>query len=128
MKLSTFAIIVSILAFGFGFAFIFVPAQLLALYGITIDTGGVILARYLGGANIFLGLIFWSYSKVAPTAKSWPKLLLFSLIYDVLQLIFTLIPLLGGQSNSMGWSTVALFTVLAIGSAYFMVQCNKAKV
>jgi len=127
MKLSTFAIIVTILAFGFGLAFIFVPAKLLAFYGITLDASGVIVARYLGGANIFLGMIFWSYSKVAPTAKSWPKLLFFSLIYDILQLIFTLIPLLGGESNSMGWITVAMFALLAIGSGYFLAQCNKAK-
>jgi hypothetical protein len=128
MKLSTFAIIITILAVGFGLAFLFIPVKVAAFYGINLDTGGVIMARYFGVSNLFVGMIFWSYSKVSPAAKSWPKLLLFSLIYDILQLIVTLVPLLNGEANSMGWTTVALFVLLAIGSAYFMSQCKKAAV
>jgi hypothetical protein len=126
MKLSTFAIIITILAIGFGLAFVFVPVKLAAFYGISLQGGGVLMARYFGGANLFLGMIFWSYSSVSPAAKSWPKLLLYSLIYDIIQLI-TLPTVLNKEANSMGWTTVALFALLAIGSAYFMVQCNKAR-
>jgi hypothetical protein len=127
MKLSTFAIIITILAIGFGLAFVFIPVKLMAFYGISLEPGGIGLARYFGCSNLFIGMIFWSYSSVSPAAKSWPKLLLYSLIYDILQLIVTLSILLGGQGNANGWSTVALFALLAIGSAYYMVQCNKAR-
>lgn len=126
MKLSTFAIIITILAVGFGLAFLFIPVKLTAFYGITLDSGGVIMARYFGAANLFTGMIFWSYSNVSPSAKSWPKLLLFSLIYNILQLIVTLIPLLNSEVNAMAWTTVALFALLAIGSAYFLSQSKKA--
>jgi hypothetical protein len=128
MKLSTFAIIITILAAGFGLAFLFIPVKLMAVYGINLDSSGVIVARYFGSANLFVAMIFWSYSSVSPAAKSWPKLLLYSLIYDILQLIVTLIPILGGEANSMAWTTVALFILLSIGSVYFIIQCNKAKV
>jgi hypothetical protein len=127
MKLSTFAIIITILAIGFGLAFVFIPVKLMAFYGISLEPGGIGLARYFGCSNLFIGMIFWSYSSVSPAAKSWPKLLLYSLIYDILQLIVTLSILLGGQGNANGWSTVALFAILAIGSAYYIVQCNKAR-
>jgi hypothetical protein len=127
MKLSTFAIIVTILAIGFGLAFVCIPVKLMAFYGISLETDGIGLARYFGVSNLFIGMIFWSYSSVSPTAKSWPKLLLYSLIYDILQLIVTLKALLDGQGNSMGWSTVALFALLAIGSAYYLNVCNKAR-
>ncbi|HEY4194673.1 MAG TPA: hypothetical protein VGM63_04000 [Mucilaginibacter sp.] len=127
MKLSTFAIIITILAIGFGLAFVFVPVKLAAFYGISLQGGGILMARYFGAANLFLGMIFWSYSSVSPAAKSWPKLLLYSLIYDIIQLIITLPTVLNKEANSMGWTTVALFALLAIGSAYFMVQCNKAR-
>jgi hypothetical protein len=62
------------------------------------------------------------------SAKSWPKLLLYSFIYDILQLIVTLIAVLNKDLNSMGWVTVALFALLAMGSLYYMGQCNKARV
>jgi hypothetical protein len=128
MKLSTFAIIITILAIGFGLAFVFVPVKLAAFYGISLQGGGILMARYFGAANLFTGMIFWSYSNVTPAAKSWPKLLLYSLIYEILQLIITLPTVLNKEANSMGWTTVALFALLAIGSGYFMIQCNKARV
>jgi len=127
MKLSAFAIITTILAVGFGLAFLFIPVKLAEFYGVTIDAGGIYVARYFGGANIFLGLIFWSYSSVSPTAKSWPKLLLYNLIYDIIQLVVTLMAVLDKQTNSMGWTTVALFVLLAIGSVYYLGQCNRAR-
>ncbi len=127
MKLSTFAIIIVILAMGFGLAFVFIPVKLAAFYGISLSGGGILMARYFGMANLFLGMIFWSYSSVSPSAKSWPKLLLYSSIYDILQLIVTLPTVLNKEANSMGWTTVALFALLAIGSGYFMAQCNKAR-
>jgi hypothetical protein len=125
MKLSTFAIIVTILAFGFGLAFLFVPVKLAAFYGISLNSGGPLLARYFGAANVFLGMIFWSYSQVAPTAKSWPKLLRFNLIYTILQLVISLMAVLDGETNNMGWGTVVLFVLLAIGSGYFLSRSNK---
>src|SRR6266702_974521 len=108
MKLSTFAIIITILAIGFGLAFVFVPVKLMAFYGISLDANGIGMARYFGISNLFIGMIFWSYSSVSPAAKSWPKLLLYAIIYDILQLIITLKGLLDGQGNANGWSTVAL--------------------
>ncbi|HEY4197396.1 MAG TPA: hypothetical protein VGM63_17770 [Mucilaginibacter sp.] len=127
MKLSTFAIIITILAFGFGLAFVFIPVKLVAFYGISLEGGGILMARYFGAANLFLGMIFWSYSSVSPSAKSWPKLLLYSLIYDTLQLVISLMVVLNNETNSMGWTTVALFALLAIGSGYFYNQCTKAR-
>ena len=127
MKLSTFAIIITILAIGFGLAFVFIPVKLMDFYGISLDASGISMARYFGVSNLFIGMIFWSYSSVSPAAKSWPKLLLYSLIYDILQLVVTLRALLDGQGNSNGWSTVALFALLAIGSAYYLNVCNKAR-
>ena len=127
MKLSTYAIIITILAVGFGLAFVFIPVKLMDFYGINLDASGVSMARYFGVSNLFIGMIFWSYSSVSPAAKSWPKLLLYALIYDVLQMVVTLRALLDGQGNSSGWSTVALFALLAIGSAYYLNVCNKAR-
>lgn len=127
MKLSTFAIIITILAFGFGLAFVFIPVKLMAFYGIILDNTGAWMARYYGLANLFIGMIFWSYSGVSPGAKSWPKLLTFSIIYDVMQLVLTLAGILSGLGNSMGWTTVALFALLAAGSAYFLNQSKAVR-
>jgi hypothetical protein len=127
MKLSTYAIIVTILAIGFGLAFLLVPEKVAEFYGGSLTAGGIVALRYYGSACVFIGLIYWSYSGVSPAAKSWPKLLLYSLVYDVLQLIITLMAVLNKDSNSMAWSSVALFALLAIASLYYMGQCSKAR-
>jgi len=127
MKLSTYAIIITILAFGFGLAFVIIPVKLMAFYGIALDGNAIWLARYFGCSNLFIGMIFWSYSSVSPAAKSWPKLLVYSLFYDIMQLIVTVVSLLSGVGNSNGWSTVALFALLAIGSVYYLGVCNRAR-
>ena len=127
MKLSTFAIIITILAAAFGLAFIIMPAQLGTFYGISQNAGGLWLSRYFGASLVFIAMIYWSYSSVTPAAKSWPKLLIFSIIYDVIQLILTVMALLSGVGNSNGWSTVVLYALLIIGSVYFLGVCSKAR-
>jgi hypothetical protein len=126
MKLSTFAIITAVLGFGFGLALVLVPEKFIGMYGMDMNTGGILMARYLGGANFFLAMIFWSYSHVAPTAKSWPKLLWFSFIYFIIQLGITLLEISKDGANAMGWTTAALFALLAIGSIYFLSRSSKA--
>lgn len=127
MKLSAFAIIITILAFGFGVAFLLIPAKLADFYGVSVSTGGILMSRYFGAANLFIGLIYWSYSGVSPAAKSWPKLLLYSIFYEVVQLVITLMAVLNKESNSMAWTSVGLFALLAIGSLYYLGVCNKAR-
>jgi hypothetical protein len=127
MKLSTYAIIVTILSIGFGLAFLLIPEKVAEFYGGSLNTSGIIVTRYYGSACLLLGLIYWSYSSVSPAAKSWPKLLLYSLVYDILQLVITLMAILNKESSSMGWTSIALFALLAIASLYYMGQCNKAR-
>jgi hypothetical protein len=127
MKLSTYAIIVTVLAMGFGLSFLLVPEKVAEFYGGSLNASGIVVTRYYGSANLLLGLIYWSYSSVSPAAKSWPKLLLYSLFYDILQLGITLMAILNKESNSMGWTSIGLFVLLAIASVYYMGQCSKAR-
>ena len=127
MKLSTFAIIITILAAGYGLAFIFIPVKIMAFYAVPLDNSGILMARYLGVTYLFLAMIFWSYSSVSPAAKSWPKLLVYSIVYNVMALAVTVCSLLSGFGNSNGWGNVVLFALLAIGAAYFLGVCKKAR-
>jgi len=119
--------IITILAAAFGLAFIFIPVQVATFYGISQYPAGLWVTRYFGAALLFIAMIYWSYSGVSPTAKSWPKLLIFSIIYDVIQLILTAMALLNGVGNSNSWSSVVLYALLAIGSLYFLGECKKAR-
>ena len=126
MKLSTFAIIVALLAVIFGLSFIIIPVQVGTFYGLTSNTAGILVSRYWGATLIFTGMIYWSYSGVSPAAKSWPKLLVFSIIYYVMQFALTLSAVLNGVGNANIWSTVVLYVLLVIGSVYYLGVCKRA--
>ena len=55
MKLSTFAIIVALLAVIFGLSFIIIPVQVGTFYGLTSNTAGILVSRYWGATLIFTG-------------------------------------------------------------------------
>ena len=126
MKLSTFAIIVALLAVIFGLSFIIIPVQVGTFYGLSSNTAGILVSRYWGATLIFTGMIYWSYSGVSPAAKSWPKLLVFSIIYYVMQFALTLSAVLNGVGNANIWSTVVLYVLLVIGSVYYLGVCKRA--
>ena len=63
MKLSTFLVIVSIVAFIFGILFIFIPGALLSLYGISLNAGGQLVARLFGAALLGYSVLTWSARK-----------------------------------------------------------------
>jgi hypothetical protein len=127
MKLSTFAIIVTFLATAFGLAFIFIPTQVATFYGLTPNIGGIWTSRFFGSTLLFVAMIYWSYSHVSPSAKSWPKLLIFSIIHESIQLILNIIMRSDGVGNSNVWSSVVLYALLIIGSFYFLGVCTKAR-
>jgi hypothetical protein len=72
-------------------------------------------------------MIYWSYSGVTPAAKSWPKLLVFSIIYDVIQLVITVLSIRDGVGNGNSWSSVAIYALLIIGSIYYLGVCSRAR-
>jgi predicted membrane channel-forming protein YqfA (hemolysin III family) len=127
MKLSTFAIIVTILAALFGLAFVFIPAQMATFYGLSQDPAALWTTRYFGASLLFIAMIYWSYSHESESAKSWPKLLQFSIIYDLIQMVLTATALLSGVGNTHGWSSVVLYAVLAMASLYYLGVCKKAR-
>jgi hypothetical protein len=125
MKLSTYAILVAILSLVFGLEFLFIPVKIAAFYGGKVDDGNILIARMLGTTFCFLGLIFWSFRKIPVTDPIWSKLLLLSLIYDVVQLVLSIMAQLNGLMNAMGWTVIGTYVLLCIGSAYYLAQNKK---
>ena len=126
MKLSTFATIVAFVSFAFGLGLALSPVKLLANYGVALESGGVILGRYFGMATLFLGAIVWYNRQIPVKEKFWYYMLLCGVVYNIIQLIVTLMPVLSGEVNSLGWSSVAIFALIAVGNGYFLSQNVKA--
>ncbi len=119
MKLSTFSTILSVLYIGFGLGLLIIPIQLMATYGLTLDSNGTMMSRILGAALTAYALIFWLNRHIPATDKAWFNFLLTSFIYNIVVFPIVLMATLDGVMNSMGWMLVGLHFFLAAAFGYF---------
>ena len=118
MKLGNLFAVNAVIAGLFGLAFVFAPAQLLAQYGLTVDVGFGLVAQLFGAALIGYAILTWQVRKTADSdARRAIVLALF--ISDGVAFVLALMAQLKGVVNSLGWSTVAIYLLLALGFAYF---------
>jgi hypothetical protein len=116
MKLSTLLVITAVVALIFGILFVLVPTTMLSIYGLTQGPAEALVAQYFGTSLIFAGLVAWLMRKVTDASAQRAVVLGF-LITDVLGVIISLIGTLSGTMNSVGWTVVIIYLLLAIGFA-----------
>jgi hypothetical protein len=109
----------SVLGLAFGLGFAFFPGQLVGMYGGTLNEAGLYVGQLFGAAFITLGLLNWFLRDLGDNSAR-QGIMLANMIGDVIGFIFALMAQLGGVStmNSLGWSSVVLYLILALGFAY----------
>jgi hypothetical protein len=118
MRLRTFMPIAAVLALVFGLAFILIPAQLMSLYGVTLEAGGQWVGRYLGSAFLGIGGLTWLARNATP-GKALRAIVLGDFVTSATGLIVAVLHGIYGPGNALLWSTVAIYLFLTLGFGYF---------
>jgi len=118
MKLSTWLTIAAVVAVVFGLAFVLVTGPLLSFYGITLDKAGTLVAQLFGAALIGFAVLNW-FARGVTDREARQAIVLGNLASDTVGFVMALIGQLAGVANALGWSTVAIYLLLALGFAYF---------
>ena len=118
MKLSTLFVINAVIAAIFGIAFVLIPSQTYSLYGVQAAPPLNYVGQLFGAALVTIAGLTWSARNVADS-DGRRAIVLALLIGDVIGFVVALIGQLGGVVNGLGWSTVAIYLLLALGFAYF---------
>ena len=119
MKLSTMMIINAVVAAVFGVTFVLVPSQGISLYGIEEASEILILIlRLMGASFIGFAILTWS-ARNASDSDARRAIVLALMVSDGIGFIAALIAQLADVVNSLGWSTVAIYLLLALGFGYF---------
>jgi hypothetical protein len=117
MKVSTLFTINAIVAVVFGLVFVFAPAMTLSLYGITSSDPLNYVGQLFGASLLSFAVVSWlARNATASTARSAIVSALF--IGDAIGFVVSLIAQMKGFANALGWSTVAIYLLLAIGFGY----------
>ncbi len=120
MKLSTFMAIHAFVALIFGIGFVLAPASVLAPYGIvSMDAGAIFMSRLFGAALIQVGLLAWMARTVTDPAARRAVQRAYGGGLAV-GFVVALTGQLAGVANALGWSTVAIYLLLALGYGYFL--------
>jgi len=117
MKLGNFLVVKAAISLAFGIAFALVPAAVMSLYGVTLDLGGALMARFFGACLIGIGLICWLDRNAGPQVLQGITLAL--CIGDTVGFIVALLGQLSGLTNALGWVNVVIWLLLALGLGYF---------
>ena len=118
MKLSTLFIINTVVAGVFGLAFVLMPDTAMSFYGATLSPAGVLVARLFGAALLGYAVLSW-FTRNAEDSEARKASLLGMFVGDAVGFIVALLGQLAGVVNAFGWSTVAIYLLLALGFGYF---------
>jgi hypothetical protein len=118
MKLSTLFTANAIVSALFGLTFVLVPGTAMSFYGVTLSPGGLFIARLFGGVLIGVAVLTWS-ARNAGDSEARKAIVLSRFVCETVGFIVALLGQLAGVVNALGWSTVAIYLVFALGFGYF---------
>lgn len=118
MKLGTLMTVNAVIAGVFGIAFVAVPGRALANYGITVDAQFALVAQLFGAALLGYAILTWTARNLADS-DALRAIVLALCVADAIAFVIALIGQLRGTVNAVGWSTVAIYLLLALGFGYF---------
>lgn len=119
MNIRVLMIVNTFVAGLFGIGFVLIPGQLLSQYGITTDAALALIGQLLGATFIGFAVLTWA-ARNTTDSEARRAIILALFVGDVIGFIVALIAQLGGVVNALGWSTVAIYLLLAFGWGYFL--------
>ena len=122
MRFSTLLNATGIIGIVFGLLFFLAPAAAMARYGATTDPTGLFMARYFGSALLYLGLIYLVLARLAlPSVRG---VALAACAGELGGLWVSVQLQLSGAVNGLGWTSVALYAILAIAFARYAFRAS----
>ena len=118
MKLSTLMVVNTVVAGVFGIAFVLIPWQVLSLYGVQPSPELNYMGQLFGGALLAFAVLTWS-ARNADASDARKAIVNAMFIGDSIGFIVALSGQLNNVVNNMGWSTVVIYLLLAVGFGYF---------
>jgi hypothetical protein len=118
MTRQTFMSLAAAVSVVTGLAALLAPAQLAAVFGVTLDDVGILQARLLGAAYLGYGAIVW-FGKDVRDNVAQRAIGLGSFVSWTLSLIVTVAGVVMGPAGTQSWLLVALQVVIASAWGYF---------
>ncbi|MGD2144935.1 MAG: hypothetical protein PVF54_10700 [Anaerolineae bacterium] len=117
MNVTGFLVAVAVIWLAYGVGFAVAPVAIWSLYGVTLDSAGILISRYLAASSLGLGLICWLERRAEADVLQGINIALF--VTSVAGLIAALLGVLSGVVGPLGWGSVIILSLMALGHGYF---------
>jgi hypothetical protein len=117
VSLKNLLMVAAVIGAAFGVAFVVASGPLLAIYGITLDKAGTLVAQLFGALLIGVAVLNW-FARDVTDPEARQAVVFGNLSGDAIGFVVILIGQLAGIANSLGWVNVAIYLLLAVGFAY----------
>jgi len=124
MKFKTLMVIKAVVCLGFAPLLLFLPSQLLGLYGASFSSAAAVTARMYGASLVGNLMLAW-FARDAEESPVRRAIILDLFAYDAVALLATLALLFSGAMNLLGWSIVAIYLFFTVGFGYFLLPRKK---
>lgn len=121
MTFKTLLIIKAIVCLVFGVLLLATPAALLGILGGSLGAAGAFTAREYGAAVIGTLMLTW-FARHSVESVARRAILLHLFVYDAIGFVVTLLVVVSGVLNALGWGIVAVYLFFTLGSGYLLVQ------
>lgn len=121
MKLKTLLLIKAAVCLCIGIPVLFVTDFTYSIFGATLAAGGIFAAREYGASMMGNLMLTWFARNAQKSDARW-AIILALFIYDAVGFVITLIAVISGALNPLGWLIVALYLFFALGFGYFLLQ------
>jgi len=118
MSLKTLMIIKAVVCLALGLLLLVAPEFGFSLFGASVTNDGTFPAREYGAALIGTLLLTW-FARDAAESQARRAIILDLFIYDAIGVVITLIALLSGMFNFLGWGILIIYLFFAVGYGYF---------
>jgi hypothetical protein len=118
MKVKSFFTIAAVVTLIFGLGFLITASWTTNLFGITIDTGGVLMTQLLGAAFLGFAVLNWMARSFA-VPQDVHHIILANFVADAVGFVVALWQKLNGTGNAWFWLPVALYLLFALAFGYF---------
>lgn len=123
MKLSHLLLLSTVFTSLFGIGLLFVPDQVLPFYGLGAGRAGALVSRLLGAACLGAAVLNWAAASVTDTAArraiAMGNMTAYGLVFVAL-----LTAQAQGILTGLGWPTITLALLFALGFAYFYLSAS----
>ena len=120
MTFKTLLIIKAVVCLCFGALLLILPGSLLDILGGSLGSAGKFTAREYGAALFGILMLTW-FARNTADSTARHAILLQLFVYDAIGFVVTLLAVLSGVLNLLGWGIVVVYLFFTLGSGYLLV-------